>query len=147
MPTIDTSQDYLIFDNTQTVTFTYLDGTTQEVNYCLQEGVTTATVDLQSSAVGQRSFCVWHVWKAAIQNAIEAENAAGETYFLMHGSGTTDILVWSVADVPIQIGCKLTDKNGMDWYVGQVTMDVWGSKYLLQCEGESGVPMQEVTLP
>lgn len=147
MPTIDTSQDYLVVDNTQTVLFTFLDGSTLSVDYCLQEGISMDYSDHVRGAIGYRTFCVWHVWKEPIRAAIAAQDAANPPGFIQHDTGATDALTWRQADVQIQIGSKLTDKNGFDWYVARVHLDVWGTKYMIECEGSSGMPTQEVDLP
>jgi len=46
MPTIDVSDDYLVFDNLQTVEVTNPDGAWRRVENCLMQGVDNILTDL-----------------------------------------------------------------------------------------------------
>lgn len=115
MPAINIANDYLAFDNTESVTVTNPDGSATTTT-ALQEGVTSIPVDLAGgegiSAI--RTFCVWHLFRAALNGFIP------------------------------QFSCKLEDKEGRIWYAGRVDTFAWGTRYVLECEAQSGLAVDEV---
>lgn len=117
MPTIDTSNDYLAFDNTQTVMLTNPDDSIHLTTYALQEGIDTIMADMGDGNLGFRTFCIWHVWKKNLNNFTP------------------------------KINCKIVDKEGYVWYVANIRVDVWGEKYQLDCEAEAGQGVVSVELP
>jgi len=63
MPTIDVSDDYLVFDNLQTVEVTNPDGAWRRVENCLMQGVDNILTDLGDGSLGYRTFTTWHMWR------------------------------------------------------------------------------------
>lgn len=121
MPTIDISGDFVVFDNTQTVTLLNPDGSGGTIDYALQQGVDTVLSDMGDGTLGYRTFCTWNLWR-------------------------TPCHIANLIIVP-QLNAKLTDKNGTNWYVSAVNVDAWGTKYQLECEAQAGTAVKEVDLP
>lgn len=149
MPTIDISGDYVVFDNTQTVTLVNPDGTSGVVKYALQQGVDTVLSDMGDGTLGYRTFCVWNLWRGSIRssNSINYGNE-DDTSILYQNPSIIDVsreIIWSTL-VP-QLNGYVSDISGTKWYISAVNIDVWGNKYQLECEAQAGTPVEEVDLP
>lgn len=147
MPTLDISGDWAVFDNTQTVTIQNQGSIAFTVDNALQQGVDTVLSDTGDGTLGYRTFCIWNVWR---------DKLVISDVLVWQGS-TTDYIL-ADADSPIltgtnpgyfqpQLNAKLVDKNGTNWYVSAVNLDVWGNKYQLECEAEAGTPVKDIDLP
>lgn len=150
MPTLDVSDDYLIFDNLQTVTVTNPDGESLVVPYCLMQGVDNILTDLGDGTLGYRTFTTWHMWRKPLTkptvnnsvcwsagNAILTGSAGGR---LLWGSPPSRVFV-------PQLNCKIVDSRGVAWWASAVNLDVWGNKYQIEAEAEAGTIQQEIILP
>lgn len=145
MPTIDISGDFVVFDNTQTVTLLNPDGSGGTIDYALQQGVDTVLSDMGDGTLGYRTFCTWNLWRSPcnLANSLIAET--NPQALLAWNSGPNNTISWA-AIVP-QLNAKLTDKSGTNWYVSAVNVDAWGTKYQLECEAQAGTAVKEVDLP
>lgn len=113
MPTINVEADFLAVDNLQTVTITNPDGATTSTR-ALQEGVDTVPYDLPGGALGYRTYCTWHLWRADLSGLVP------------------------------QFSTAITDGDGRQWFAGGITAATWGTRYVLQCEAESGQAVEEI---
>jgi hypothetical protein len=117
-PIINVRNDWTVFDNQQPVTLQNQGDTViKYLPYALQEGVDTIMADLGDGNIGFRTFCTWHVWRPLVDPYVP------------------------------QINCCLTDKNGSQWYVANVNLNVWGNKYQLDCELQAGKAVIPIDLP
>lgn len=148
MPTIDVSDDYLVFDNTQTVKITNPDGSSGYVPHCLQQGVDTVLSDMGDGTLGYRTFCVWNAWRKNLDSVyLVWDGGLGED-FILWGTDSQDYLIGSDTGTFIpQLNSKIIDKTETTWYVSAVNLDVWGNKYQMECEAEAGTAVKEVDLP
>lgn len=148
MPTIDVSNDYVVFDNTQIINLLNPDGSGGYVPFCLQQGVDTVLSDMGDGTLGYRTFCVWNLWRKNLRGGYLIWSDATDEDFFLWGNDPSDYLINSDLDVLIpQLNSKITDKSGTSWYVSAVNLDVWGNKYQLECEAEAGTAVKEVDLP
>lgn len=113
MPTINVEADFLAIDNLQTVTVTNPDGTTTSTR-ALQEGVDTVPFDLPGGALGFRTYCTWHLFRADLSGFVP------------------------------QFSCLVTDPDGLKWYAGAISSVTWGTRYVLQCEAQAGQAVEEI---
>ena len=145
MPSIDISGDYVVFDNTQSVTLTNPDGSSGIVQYALQQGVDTVLSDMGDGTLGYRTFCVWNLWRSPcnFENSLIAE--INPQVLLAWKDGLNNTISWKPI-IP-QLNGKVTDSSGTAWYISAVNVDAWGNKYQLECEAQAGTAVKEVDLP
>lgn len=144
MPTLDVSDDYLVFDNLQTVTLTNPDGESLVVPHCLMQGVDNILTDLGDGTLGYRTFTTWHLWRKPLTHAARVKwTADGEIK-----TGGLSYLAWQKPHVFVpQLNCKIVDSRGVAWWASAVNLDVWGNKYQIEAEAEAGTVQQEIILP
>lgn len=145
MPTLDISDDYLIFDNLQTVTITNPDGRSLVVANCLMQGVDNILTDLGDGSLGYRTFTTWHMWRKPLTMAAAAGikwSTDGKIKWNNNG-----YLGWMSSVLVPQLNCKIVDSRGVAWWASAVNLDVWGNKYQIEAEAESGTLQQEIILP
>lgn len=143
MPTIDVSNDFVVWDNTQTVTLTNPDGSSITVEYALQQGVDTVMADMGDGTLGYRTFCIWNIWRKPIeeQGSILWSPTSGS--YLMFDSQNNALFSFFIPE----LNCKIKDDRDIDWYVANANLDVWGEKYQLECEAQAGTGVNSINLP
>lgn len=121
MPTIDVSNDYAVFDNTQPIIIRNPNGEQKPASHALQQGIDSVLSDSGDGTLAYRTFCTWHVWRKNLNFS-------------------------SPVFVP-QLNCRITDNRGVRWFGSSVNLDVWGEKYSIECEAQAGTVVQGVDLP